>query len=109
MTNVVQLPPAPKQPDLLVGPFEQWRVQVEGRIIPRLTGFRDGDKIALVVDGRFSASFSEEDARQSAWLIAQAMAISEGYSFLGAATKDQPFAPMGMQIGSLDDITPEPR
>lgn len=74
-------------------------MQVDGRIIPRLTGYREGDKIVLVVDDRFSASFSEDDARQAAWLIAQAMAVSEGYPHMGATSKEQPFAPQGMQIG----------
>lgn len=97
--NVVELPKPPEQPPLLIGPFQEWRVQVEGRIIPRLTGFHDGDKIALVVDHRFSASFSEADARQAAWLIAQALAIGEGYPSLGAATKQRPFAPLGSEIG----------
>lgn len=99
MTNVVNMPPAPKQPDLLIGPFQAWRVQVDGRIIPRLTGHPDGDKIALVVDGRFSASFAKDDAYQVAWLIAQAMAVSEGYPHLGAETKSRAFAPNGMEIG----------
>jgi hypothetical protein len=98
MTNILEMPQASQPPDLLVGPFEQWRVQVDGRIIPRLTGFREGDKIALVVDGRFSASFAEADARQAAWLIAQALAIGEGYSHLGADTKGRPFAPIGAEI-----------
>lgn len=101
MDNVVQLPPQSKAPDLLVGPFQEWRVQVDGRIIPRLTGFHDGDKIALVVDGRFSASFTEDDARQAAWLIAQAMAVGEGYPHLGADSKKQPFAPLGMGLGEV--------
>jgi hypothetical protein len=97
--NIVTLPPATKPPDLLVGPFEQWRVQVDGRIIPRLTGYRDGEKVVLVVDGRFSASFAEDDARQAAWLIAQALAIGEGYSHFGAESKGHPFAPIGHEIG----------
>lgn len=95
--SVVQMPSEP-QPELLIGPFSQYHIQVDGRIIPRLTGYREGDRICLVVDGRFSASFAEADARQAAWLIAQALAIGASYSHLGAETKDQPFAPMGMQI-----------
>lgn len=107
MDNVTKFPapPAPpEQPPLLVGPFEEWRVQVDGRIIPRLTGFHDGDKIALVVDHRFSASFTKEDAPQAAWLIAQAMAIGAGYASLGAQTKDRCFAPLGCAL----DAVPEP-
>ncbi len=71
-----------------------------------MTGFHDGDKIALVVDHRFSASFAKEDVYQAAWLIAQAMAIGEGYSHLGAPNKERPFAPVGTRLGSLDDIQP---
>jgi hypothetical protein len=96
--NVTPFPAPTEQPPLLIGPFEEWRVQVEGRIIPRLTGFRDGDKIALVVDGRFSASFSEPDARQAAWLIAQALAIGAGYPWVGATSREMPFAPLGSEI-----------
>lgn len=99
MSDIVQFPKAEKLDDLMIGPFEEWRVQVEGRIIPRLTGFKDGDKIALVVDRRFTASFSEADARQAAWLLANALAIGGGYPFLGAPNKDQPFAPVGIGIG----------
>lgn len=102
MTNVIQMPPQPQPPELLVGPFQEWRVKVEGRIIPRLTGFYDGDKIALVLDGRWSASFSKDDAYQAAWLIANAIAIGEGYSHLGAPNKDMPFAPMGHEIEKLE-------
>jgi len=96
--NVVHLPPQPEPPELLIGPFKVWRVQVEGRIIPRLTGFYDGDKIALVLDNRWSASFSKEDAHQAAWLIANALAIGEGYPCLSAENKDMPFAPIGCEI-----------
>lgn len=94
--NVIKMPN--EQSDLLVGPIERYAVQVDGRIIPRLTGRPDGDRIMLIVDGRFSASFMPDDATQAAWLIAQALAIGAGYSHLGAETKDQCFAPMGMQI-----------
>ena len=97
MVNVTSLE-QPKPPQVLVGPFEIYKVQVDGRIIPRLTGYYEGDKIALVVDGRFSSSFHKEDAYQAAWLIAQALAIGAGYSHLGAENKDYPFAPLGAEI-----------
>lgn len=95
--NVIQMP-REEPPELLIGPFQEWRVQVEGRIIPRLTGFREGDRIWLVVDNRHTASFSKEDAYGAAVLIAQAMAIGEGYSWFGAPNKDMPFAPIGNAI-----------
>ena len=99
--NVVQLPPKDEPPELLVGPFHIWRVKVDGRIIPHLTGFHDGDKICLVVDNRFGASFSREDAHQVAWLIAQALAIGEGFPHLGAESKERPFAPMGFSVEGM--------
>lgn len=98
--NIIQLP-REEPPDLLVGPFQEWRVQVEGKIIPRLTGFREGDRVWLVVDHRHAASFSKEDAYGAATLIAQAMAIGEGYPWFGAETKDMPFAPIGHAIETL--------
>jgi len=99
--NIVNFPDPPKQPDLLIGPFEEYRVVVDGRVIPLLTGFREGDKIWLVADHRFCCGpFStEEDARQAARLAAQCMAVTQGYPHLGAETKSKPFAPIGMQVG----------
>lgn len=97
--NVTQFPPPPEQPPLLIGPFETYHVMVDGRVIPRLTGWREGDKTWLCVDRRFGGEFStEEDARQAARLIAEAMAVAEGYTHMGAQTKDRCFAPIGNAI-----------
>jgi hypothetical protein len=100
MDNVTPMRPprAQSEDPLLIGPFETWRVVVDGRVIPRLTGFYDDQNIALVVDGRFSASFPPELARQAAWLLAQALAIGAGYTHSGATDKGQPFAPVGMSM-----------
>lgn len=106
--NVVQLPPPEKPPELLIGPFEVWKVQVDGRIIPRLTGWKEGDETWLCVDNRFAQGFkTEEDARGAAVLIAQASAVASGYPHMGAETKDMPFAPIGCGIGSVDEV-PKP-
>lgn len=65
--NITPFPEPPKQPDLLIGPFEEYRVIVDGRLMPHLTGYRDGDKYWLVVDHRLaSGPFDEEQARQAA-------------------------------------------
>lgn len=98
MADVLDFPPAPTQAELLAGPFTEYRVVVEGRCIPGLTGFKDGDKIALVVDGRFSASLSESDARDVAWLLANALAVGQGYACLSSESRDRPFAPQVMSI-----------
>lgn len=74
---------------------------VDGRIMPHLTGHRNGDEFWLVVDHRLaSGPFSEEGARQAARLAGNAMAVISGYPFLGAVSKEMPFAPQGMQIDS---------
>lgn len=89
---------ANEPPALLIGPFEAYRVVIDDRVIPRLTGRKMGDRVELVVDGRFGATFREEDAHQVAWLIAQAMAIGAGYPSLNAESKDQPFASICREI-----------
>lgn len=96
--NVLEFPPAPAPTEFLIGPFQGYRVVVEGRCIPGLTGFKDGDKIALVVDGRFSVSLSDGDARNVAWLLANAIAVAQGYPCLSSETRERPFAPLVMSI-----------
>jgi len=91
--------PSMKPPSFLVGPFQEWRVQIDGRIIPRLTGFREGDRVWLVLDRRFGLECANESiAYQTAAFVANALAIGEGYSNYGAEAKGQPFAPIGCEI-----------
>lgn len=106
--TVIKFPEPPKPLPLLEGPFQVWRVVVEGRFIPRLTGYHDGEgRIALVVDNRFSATFAEEDARQAAWLIAQALAIGAGFTHLGGSRGDNtPFAPGAMRFSPGNEDQP---
>lgn len=104
MDNVTKFPtPTEKPIEFLIGPFEEWRVKVDGRSIPKLTGSRDADgKVWLTVDHRITAYFSsDEDAYQAAVLAANAMAIGAGYSHAGAENKDKPFAPLMTCIGSV--------
>lgn len=104
MSDVLNFPEPPKRPSLLIGPFEEHRVIVDGRLMPLLTGFREGDKIWLVVDGRFICGpFGEEEAHQAAILAGQAMAVTAGYPHLGAASKDQPFAPLCSELSTKTD------
>ena len=98
--NVVEFPKE-EVPEVLIGPFTQYRVTVEGRIIPGLTGWKEGDTTWLCVDGRFGQPFTREGAYNAAILIAQAMAIAQGYAHLGAESKDRPFAPIGTEIGPV--------
>jgi hypothetical protein len=102
--NVVQFPPSEKPPELLVGPFEEYRVVVEGRRIPGLTGHRSNDGISLIVDGRFSVTVPEHMAYDVAWLIANAMAVAGGYAYLGSERKgDRPFAPLVNRIDTMTE------
>lgn len=95
MSDPVPFPPRPAPPELLCGPFTYHKVVVEGRAIPGLTGAPDGEgHTALIVDGRFMATFPDEFARQAAWLIANAIAVAQGYPCLSATAKDRPFAPI---------------
>lgn len=84
--------------DLLVGPFEEWRVMVDGRVIPRLTGWREGDLTWLAVDGRFACSVPHAHAREVAYVLANALAVGAGYSHAGAESRDMPFAPRGHEL-----------
>ncbi len=100
MSEVIEFPKGEKSLSPLIGPFSYNAVVVEGRRIPLLTGFREGDDMtALVVDGRFSTSVPNDKAYEVAWLLAQAIAVASGYSHLGAETKDHSFAPICSQIG----------
>lgn len=97
--NVTEFPAPPKPPELLIGPFEEWRVMVDGRIIPRLTGFREGpDHICFVLDHRFGVTVPNDCAHGVAYVIANALAIGQGYPSMNAETKDRPFAPKGMEV-----------
>jgi hypothetical protein len=85
--------------EILIGPFTVNYVVVDGYKIPGLTGFKDGpNHTALIVDGRWSATFPNDLAYQAAWLIAQATAVAQGYSNMKATSKDMPFAPQVSEI-----------
>lgn len=100
MSSNVTSFPTQRQPALLVGPFEYHKVVVDGRAIPRLTGWPQADgRVTLILDGRFAVDYPDEEAaRQSAWLIANALAIGAGYSHVGAESRDMPFAPQIAEI-----------
>lgn len=92
--------PVQKPPEFVVGPFTESRVVIEGRNIPYLTAKKVGeDRVELIVDRRWSATFATADAYQVAWLMANAMAVASGYPWLGADSKQMPFAPKVFEIG----------
>lgn len=85
-------------------------VVIEGRLIPRLSANESADgSVELVLDGRFGVTFPNLGmASQAAWLIANALAIGEGYSFLGASDKNRPFAPECLRIDAKPKLVPVP-
>ena len=98
MDNVTDFPAPAAPPEFLFAYHEMDRVQIEGRIIPRLRGFRHGDMVTLCVDGRFCVDFPAAIGRQAAWLVAQALAVGAGYPHLGATSKDMPFAAIATEL-----------
>lgn len=78
-------------------------VIVDGRAIPRLRMLRKGDMVSFTLDGRFGLDVPKEHATSVAWFVANAMAIGEGYPWLGAESKSRPFAPKCMEISMTED------
>lgn len=67
---------------------------VEGREIPRLMVYERGEReITIMLDRRFAIDVPRELSGYICWMIANALAIGQGYSHLGAETKERPFAP----------------
>lgn len=65
----------------IIGPFDTYRVSVEGRRVPFLEGFpMNGGKIGLVLDGRFSLDVSVADAETVIPFIAECIAVGMGYA-----------------------------
>jgi hypothetical protein len=100
MDNTIQFPTKPHNPlEFIVGPFEEYRVEVQGRMIPRLTAWKTDEGVNLIVDGRYCVCVPENMGSDLAWLLANALAVGEGYASLSAETKERPFAPRSYEIG----------
>lgn len=104
MTDVIDFPTTPKR-EMFIGPFEEWRVCLDGKVIPLLTGNKlPNGNVWLMLDHRFGGEFSEADAWQVAHLVANALAIGQGYPSYMADIKSRPFAPTAMQIETPDAV-----
>lgn len=93
MSNVLSFPTATTE-SLLVGPFEEYAVRVEGRSIPGLSGRERDGETDLIIDSRFCITVPNDLATVVAWGLAQALAVGAGYPSLSATSKDRPFAPL---------------
>jgi len=96
MSNIVEFPPpeGPYGPRSIIGPAATGNhVLVDARIIPLMHAHEVEAGIEIILDRRFSITVSHDDAYPVAWMIAQALAIGQGYSSVRAENKDRPFAP----------------
>lgn len=93
--------PFRKQSSLFGPPVTGNRLVVEGRSIPKVVVHQRGDKVEFVLDGRFSCIVPEEYAHPVAFLLANAIAIGEGYPSANAEDKSRPFAPKLMQLPTV--------
>ena len=77
MADIVNLP-TPKMPEWIVGPFEEYRVIIDGRMIPRLNALRMSDgRVSLLLDKRFIIDLPDEGlAYQVASFAANALAMN---------------------------------
>ena len=102
--NIVEFPPRASSFSL-EGPYEVFNVLVDGRRIPRLTGKRTEDGLFnFIVDDRFMGGpFTEADAEQVAYLLAQSLAVGAGYSSLEADLPGRCFAPVVRSLGEMPE------
>lgn len=106
MDKVIEIPTQSNNEikNFLFAPLEPslHKICIEGKLIPRMTGRLIDGKCEVHLDGRWCYIFDTiESAYTAAAMAANALAIGEGYSHLGAPNKEQPFAPTVMM---LDDI-----
>ena len=104
MSDVTEIPTRSNTEikNFLFAPLEPslFKICIEGKIIPRMTGRMIDGKCEVHLDGRWCYIFDTiESAYTAASMAANALAIGEGYSHIGAASKEMPFAPTVMMIG----------
>ncbi len=74
-----------------VGPFESWRVVVNGRQVPFLSAdVHNGGKVELTLDDRIALTLDVVTAEEVVPFIADAIAIALGYTCHPAEDWDAP-------------------
>lgn len=86
-----------------IGPFQEtWAVIVEGYKIPRLSAIvMKSGNILITLDERFMVEATPEEAEKWLWIVANALAIGEGYPWYGATSKERPFASKMIDLSEL--------
>lgn len=104
MGDVTSLPQPPDLVDSMIGPRSVgYQAIIEGRAIPGLTLYEEGEDVSLVLDNRLSITVPRDMAHQVAWFAATALALGQGYSHIGGQTKDRPFAPKAFHLGAVPE------
>lgn len=93
----------------IVGPFDEYRVTVDGYRVPYLNAreLPDG-RVAPTVDGRFGLSEAVPREEFDRWLplLANAMAVAAGYSCHGENCAPlNPFKMKMMRLGTKPNLT----
>ena len=101
MSEIIQFP-EPEKPIEFIGPFEaESVVSCHGYQVPNLTVIdQGGGTIRLRLDRRFEIEAPKEEVERWIWFIANAMAVSSGYSCFGENSVKEP-NPFKMRIGRL--------
>lgn len=96
------------------GPYEEWRVVMDGRRVPFLNGRKDKDgAVHLMLDHRFGLTIPPDHAASTVWFIAQAIAVGLGYAChqTGDMEKPIPRTPFGGTVHGIEFVqgaTPPP-
>ena len=70
------------------GPFQEYfMVTIEGYMVPYIKIRKLSDSIELSLDDRFCVTIKNDDADAILWFIANAMAISAGFTSFGEHSK----------------------
>ena len=68
----------------IIGPFNDYRVTIDGYEVPKLRAVRVNGLISMTLDHRFGCDIPDDNRAQSIiWFIANVMAVGAGYSCFG--------------------------
>jgi hypothetical protein len=104
MSNIIQFP-GQEGSIQLHGPIEKrrWLITIDGFLVPHLeVRHLDGDRLSLCLDDRFEIDCPKEEANMFVWMIANAMAISAGYSCFGEHAK--PLNPFMRKVNQITGV-----
>lgn len=97
-----------------IGPFHSryYKLSVGGYQVPYAVVYPTKDEqgnpaLDLVIDDRFSAVFTPEELEKFGWILAQAMAVSAGYTCHGSGKRKEPFNTRMIDISTTMSELPE--